>query len=133
MSDLLTLDEREYDYCDLADEYDAREAYGLDPDCSDEEVEEHEQALAEDCLVDEYVEEWKWQRHRADVRRFRLTGAWRVRSAPPCRPLTRARSSRARRPVRRTARTTGSRGDPDDAEPGGARRLDELVLSGSGQ
>jgi hypothetical protein len=122
MSDLLTLDdEREYDYG--VDDYDAREWYGLDPDCSDAEVEEHEQALAEDALAEKQIEEWKFERHRADVRRFRLTGAWRVRSVLPCRPLTRARSSRARRPVRRTARTTSSRGDPDDPEPGGAGPL----------
>lgn len=54
------------------------------------------------------------------LRRWRLGLTQAQRVYRGC-PLVYSRIARARPRERRTARTTGSRGDPDDPEPGGAR------------
>jgi hypothetical protein len=128
------LDGLRYDPLELAGDDDAADLWAIDriegrgEESTDEAIDEEIAAYARDCEAEEQIEEWKWQRHRADVRRARLTGAWRVRIPLLCRPRARApRSPRQRRRARRTSRTVSSRGDPDDPEPGRARPLAELA------
>jgi hypothetical protein len=122
VAEALTL-EVEYDDGDL---YDAPDYFSLDPGCSDAEVEEYERAYAEDALADDQLQEWKLERHRAEpnlsMSLYRFSRMRRVVPVRICR-TARARSSRSRPRVRRGARTTSSRGSPDDAEPGGAGLL----------
>jgi hypothetical protein len=114
----------------LCDASESAEAWAVEriesrgEDATDEAVETEIQAYADDWYAEEEIQQWKFERHVADVRRLRLTGTWRVNTPLICRPRMRARSSRSSRSrrVRRGARTVSSRGDPDEPEPPGGRR-----------
>lgn len=135
MTDAATLDEIEYDVDDLCDADDASdrwaaerlEARGEEPTA--EAIGGEIAAYAEDCRAEEQIEEWKLERHRAEIawmsRELRglhleLVAVLRERRDSR-RTAPRAREHRARR----TARTASSRGDPDDPEPARGRRLAE--------